>query len=86
MSSSSNWCEEDYYATIYAAELINTFTNGLFILLAIKGVMSCLRNDHDRIYLGSYAGYATVGMGSFLFHGTLKCMSPHDTTVPRMRH
>lgn len=73
-TSTINWCEEDYYATIYIAELVNTLTNGLFVLLAIKGVRSCLRNDHDRIFLVTFCGYAAVGTGSFLFHGTLKCM------------
>lgn len=63
---------QDYYATIYSAEIINTLTNFLFIYLAFKGIANCLRNDHDSIFLVTFAGYLLVGTGSFLFHATLK--------------
>ncbi|KAL0261242.1 alkaline ceramidase ydc1 [Diplodia seriata] len=62
----------DYYATIYSAEIINTLTNLLFIYLAFKGINNCLRNEHDSIFLVTFAGYLVVGTGSFLFHSTLK--------------
>ncbi|KAF4534374.1 Alkaline phytoceramidase [Lasiodiplodia theobromae] len=62
----------DYYATVYAAEIINTLTNLLFIYLAFKGINNCLRNDHDGIFLVTFVGYLIVGTGSFLFHSTLK--------------
>lgn len=72
VTSTLNWCEEDYYATIYSAEIINTLTNLLFIYLAFKGINNCLRNDHDSIFLVTFLGYFVVGTGSFLFHSTLK--------------
>ncbi|KAB2576017.1 Alkaline ceramidase 3 [Lasiodiplodia theobromae] len=72
VTSTLNWCEEDYYATVYAAEIINTLTNLLFIYLAFKGINNCLRNDHDGIFLVTFVGYLIVGTGSFLFHSTLK--------------
>ncbi|KAK7532618.1 alkaline ceramidase-like protein [Phyllosticta citricarpa] len=72
VTSTLNWCEEDYYATIYSAEIVNTLTNLLFMFLAIKGITNCLANDHDRIFLITFAGYMLVGTGSFLFHSTLK--------------
>ncbi|KAF2639842.1 hypothetical protein P280DRAFT_527439 [Massarina eburnea CBS 473.64] len=43
-TSTLNWCEEDYYATRYMAELMNTFTSLFFIFLAIKSI-------RDRYYL-----------------------------------
>ena len=67
------WCEEDYYATLYCAEIINTLTNLLFIYLAVKGIISCLKYGHDDIFLITFLGYALVGTGSLLFHTTLKC-------------
>jgi len=67
-------CMQDYYATIYSAEIVNTLTNLLFIGLALKGVLNCYKHDHDRIFLITYAGYMAVGVGSFLFHATLKCI------------
>ncbi|GKZ29043.1 hypothetical protein AbraIFM66950_002779 [Aspergillus brasiliensis] len=73
VTSTLNWCEEDYYATIYSAEIVNTLTNLLFMALGIKGFLSCRRNGHDSIFQVAYLGYLLVGTGSFLFHSTLKC-------------
>ncbi|EAW10660.1 ceramidase [Aspergillus clavatus NRRL 1] len=72
VTSTLNWCEEDYYATIYSAEIVNTLTNLLFMWLGIKGIRSCRRNGHDTIFQIAFYGYLLVGTGSFLFHATLK--------------
>jgi len=71
-TSTINWCEEDYYATIYSAEIVNTLTNLLFMYLGIKGVRNCLKYGHDTVFLVSFLGYLAVGTGSFMFHSTLK--------------
>ncbi|KAI7673003.1 hypothetical protein KC319_g5198, partial [Hortaea werneckii] len=63
--------EQNYYATPYSAEIVNTLTNLLFVYLAFKGMYSCLKHDHDRIFLITFAGYLLVGTGSFAFHSTL---------------
>ncbi|KAL2012909.1 hypothetical protein VTN00DRAFT_434 [Thermoascus crustaceus] len=72
VTSTLNWCEEDYYATIYSAEIVNTLTNLLFMFLGVKGIRSCRRNGHDTIFQVAFYGYLLVGFGSFLFHSTLK--------------
>ncbi|KAH8775840.1 alkaline ceramidase [Hyaloscypha finlandica] len=72
VTSTINWCEEDYYATIYSAEIINTLTNLLFIGLGIKGIRNCLKYEHDSVFLVAFIGYLLVGSGSFAFHSTLK--------------
>ncbi|KKY27591.1 putative alkaline ceramidase [Phaeomoniella chlamydospora] len=72
VTSTLNWCEEDYYATHYIAEIVNTFTNFLFVWLAAKGARMCIKHGHDRIFLIAYIGYFMVGWGSFWFHATLK--------------
>jgi len=72
VTSTINWCEEDYYATQYSAEIVNTLTNLLFIGLGIKGIRNCLKYDHDSIFLVAFIGYVAVGSGSFAFHSTLK--------------
>jgi ascorbate-specific PTS system EIIC-type component UlaA len=64
---------KDYYMTKYAAEVVNTLTNLLFIYLGIKGIRNCIKNKHDTVYLIAFLGYLLVGTGSFLFHSTLKC-------------
>ncbi|KAJ5679410.1 hypothetical protein N7462_007654 [Penicillium macrosclerotiorum] len=83
VTSTLNWCEEDYYATVYSAEIVNALTNLLFMWLGIKGIISCRRNQHDQIFLVALLGYLVVGTGSFLFHSTLKCKWPiacYDST------
>ncbi|KAI9677094.1 MAG: hypothetical protein M1817_006933 [Caeruleum heppii] len=72
VTSTLNWCEEDYYATTYAAEIVNTVTNLYFMYLAIRGLISCRRDQHDTIFAIAFAGFLVVGLGSFLFHATLK--------------
>ncbi|KAJ5972219.1 uncharacterized protein N7479_002137 [Penicillium vulpinum] len=72
ITSTLNWCEEDYYATEYAAEIVNTLTNLLFMWLGVQGILGCRRNGHDQIFTVAFLGYLVVGTGSFLFHSTLK--------------
>lgn len=64
---------EDYYVTIYSAEIVNTLTNLLFIALGVKGIRNCLKYGHDTVFLVAFIGYVMVGSGSFAFHSTLKC-------------
>ncbi|KAJ5823278.1 Ceramidase [Penicillium robsamsonii] len=84
VTSTLNWCEEDYYATEYAAEIVNTLTNLLFMWLGIQGIRSCRRNGHDQIFTVALLGYLVVGTGSFLFHSTLKCKSLYTPLKPRI--
>ncbi|KAL7820514.1 ceramidase [Trichoderma aethiopicum] len=71
-TSTLNFCEEDYALSSYCAELCNTVTNGIFMWLGIRGVVNCLQQKHPSIFLISYLGYMVVGLGSILFHTTLK--------------
>lgn len=72
---------QDYYATEYAAEIVNTLTNLLFMWLGVQGIRSCRRNGHDQIFTVALIGYLVVGTGSFLFHSTLKCKSLYPSQV-----
>jgi dihydroceramidase len=58
--------------TYYSAEIINTLTNLLFLYLSYKGLKSCRINGHDTVFSVAYFGYFLVGIGSFMFHTTLK--------------
>ena len=64
---------QNYYATHYSAEIVNSVTNLLFIYLAFKGMYNCASNGHDRIFFITFFGYLIVGSGSLAFHTTLKC-------------
>ncbi|KAF7131249.1 hypothetical protein CNMCM5793_004378 [Aspergillus hiratsukae] len=81
VTSTLNWCEEDYYATIYSAEIVNSLTNLLFMWLGFKGIRSCRRYGHDTIFQVAFYGYLVVGAGSFLFHSTLKCKSIDELSM-----
>ncbi|CRG84888.1 Alkaline ceramidase 3 [Talaromyces islandicus] len=72
VTSTLNWCEEDYYATPYSAEIVNSLTNLLFLWLGIKGVLNIRKHGHDSVFQVAFFGYLLVGLGSFLFHSTLK--------------
>lgn len=64
---------QKYYATHYVAEIVNTLTNLLFMYLAAVGMNSCRKHGHDAVFAVAYFGYLLVGIGSFMFHATLKC-------------
>ena len=49
--------------------------------LGLRGILSCIRNQHDQIFIVALLGYLVVGTGSFLFHSTLKCKS-HLQPIP----
>lgn len=66
---------QDYYATIYSAEIVNTLTNLMFAFLAVRGIVNCIQHDHDATFIGTFMGYGLVGLGSFCFHASLKCKS-----------
>jgi len=68
-TSTVDWCETNYTVTKYCAEAVNALTNFIFFYLGIKGIA---KYRHEPILLVSYVGYLTVGIGSFLFHATLK--------------
>lgn len=72
VTSSINWCEEDYVVTKYIAEFCNTTTNLVFVVLATIAIYNAIRYHYERRILLSSFGYLLVGIGSWLFHMTLK--------------
>ncbi|KAF5258185.1 hypothetical protein FOXYS1_11256 [Fusarium oxysporum] len=56
-TSTLNWCEEDYVISHYAAEITNTLTNLLFMALGVQGVRTCLKYEHDMVFVIAYLGY-----------------------------
>lgn len=66
---------QDYYATPYVAEIVNTLTNSFFVYLGAKGIYNTLKEGHEKIFLTTFCGYLLVGTGSIFFHMTLKCMT-----------
>ena len=77
---------KNYVVTYYVAEVVNSFTNILFMYLAAKGIHNCLKNGHDTVFLVAFVGYLLVGSGSFLFHATLKCTSSGNSARRQKFH
>ncbi|KAF8459148.1 ceramidase [Terfezia claveryi] len=71
VTSTINWCEEDYIVTTYCAELINSLTNLMFVYVSGKGIWNCIKHGHDPVFLATWISFLIVGLGSFLFHSTL---------------
>lgn len=71
-TSTIDWCEENYVVTYYIAEAVNTVTNAVFILLAGYSLRNVARNHFEKRYTLCTLGFMLVGVGSWLFHMTLK--------------
>ncbi|RLV91935.1 Alkaline ceramidase YDC1 [Spathaspora sp. JA1] len=71
-TSTIDWCEENYVVSRYIAEAVNTLTNTVFIILATFSFVHAYRNQLETRFLFSALGFLLVGIGSWLFHMTLK--------------
>ncbi|KAJ7786640.1 ceramidase [Mycena metata] len=66
-----DWCEANYQFSYYIAEMANSFSNLVTIMLAAYGgYLSANEHLPYRFILG-YIGIGLVGLGSFWFHATL---------------
>ncbi|QPG76533.1 hypothetical protein FOA43_003922 [Brettanomyces nanus] len=71
-TSTIDWCEENYVVSGYAAEFMNTISNAIFVILAVKLLSSSIRNKHGGIFVIVSIGILLIGIGSWLFHMTLR--------------
>lgn len=71
-TSTLDWCEENYAVTWYVAEFWNTITNLSMIIPPIYGIYEASRQGFERRFIACYLGLLLVGVGSSLFHMTLK--------------
>ena len=63
---------------------VQTVTNGLFLWLGVSGIRNCIQESHANIFLLAYLGYIVVGLGSILFHATLKCKCSRGGIKPKV--
>ncbi|KAI8322246.1 alkaline phytoceramidase [Martensiomyces pterosporus] len=71
-TSTIDWCEENYVVSKYVAEFWNCITNSMFMILALLGMYSAIKHRQGKRVLMCYVGQLAVGIGSALFHATLK--------------
>lgn len=72
ITSTIDWCEENYVLSFYVAEFLNTTTNLIFIILATFAIVHAYINKLEPRFIFTGFGFLTVGIGSWFFHMTLK--------------
>ncbi|KAH9456761.1 hypothetical protein MJO28_006829 [Puccinia striiformis f. sp. tritici] len=71
-TASIDWCEANYAITRFIAEFTNTISNLIFVSWAIYGIKNCRDQNLPLPFVLCQVGIALVGIGSFLFHATLR--------------
>ena len=71
-TSTIDWCEENYVVSSFVAEALNTVTNSMFIALAIFAIYHAYKNHLELRFIFTAFGFLLVGVGSWLFHMTLR--------------
>jgi dihydroceramidase len=70
-TSSVDWCESNYRFSPYVAEFMNTLSSLAMITVGIVGLVR-YRKTLERRFLVAFFAIAVVGLGSALFHATLR--------------
>ncbi|KAI8382370.1 alkaline ceramidase 3 [Blakeslea trispora] len=72
VTSTIDWCEENYTVSPYLAEFFNTTTNLAFLFTSLFGIYNIWRNGSNKALILAYLGVIFVGFGSWCFHMTLQ--------------
>lgn len=72
VTSSTDWCEQNYVYSSYIAEFFNTASNIPGILLALIGLVNALRQRFEKRFSVLHLSNITLAIGSMLFHATLQ--------------
>lgn len=67
-----DWCEENYVISPFFAEFVNSTTNLSFFILAMYHLRTLIKQRHGPLFIFISLGMALVGLGSWLFHMTLR--------------
>ena len=83
-AASVDWCEPNYVHTHYVAELFNTSTSFLMLLMGLYGMWRSLQLGEGRElrHVLGFFSLALVGFGSMAFHGTLLRVSQALDELP----
>jgi len=83
--SNIDWCEPNYVVTPYIAEFFNTISSVPISLFAILGIMLSRQYASTEIrYSFAYFVVVLVGVGSVLFHGTLRRVAQACDELPML--
>eukprot|EP00897_Mesotaenium_endlicherianum_P009188 jgi/Mesen1/8298/ME000451S07502 len=82
ITSSTQWCEENYAFSPYVAEFFNTISNAFFLVLAGFGLWHSIKQGFERRFHYLYVSLVVVGIGSALFHATLQHVQQQSDETP----
>jgi len=67
-----DWCESNYTVSPYIAEFFNSISSLPIMFLGFFGMFWTRKLQYENRFLTSFACLAVVGLGSFMFHCTLR--------------
>lgn len=71
-SSTIDWCEANYAVSYYVAEFWNTVSNVFIFAPPIFGIADALYQGFEKRLIAAYASLFVIGLGSVMFHATLR--------------
>ena len=71
-TSTLDWCEANYENVYFIAEFWNTVSNLGMIIPPVSGIYHCYRQGLENKFIVNYAFLLLTGIGSWMFHMTLK--------------
>ncbi|KAJ3109785.1 Alkaline ceramidase 3 [Phlyctochytrium planicorne] len=71
VTSSLDWCEENYIVNYYICEFWNSLSNAIYLILSFIGMYNCWKIVAETRTHMSFIILIIVGFGSFAFHASL---------------
>lgn len=82
VTSTTEWCEQNYAHSSYIAEFYNTISNIPSILLALIGLLNALRQHFEKRFSILHISNMILATGSMLFHATLQHVQQQSDETP----
>ncbi|KAK2999698.1 hypothetical protein RJ639_022581 [Escallonia herrerae] len=82
VTSTTEWCEQNYARSYYVAEFFNTVSNVPCILLALIGLINALRQRFEKRFSVLHVSNIILAIGSMLFHATLQRLQQQGDETP----
>uniref|UniRef100_A0A5B6YK33 Putative alkaline ceramidase 3-like n=1 Tax=Davidia involucrata TaxID=16924 RepID=A0A5B6YK33_DAVIN len=82
VTSTTEWCEQNYVYSSYIAEFFNTISNIPGILLALIGLVNALGQRFEKRFSVLNISNMILAIGSMLFHSTLQRLQQQGDETP----
>ncbi|XP_011621585.1 alkaline ceramidase 3 [Amborella trichopoda] len=82
VTSTTEWCEENYAYSSYIAEFFNTISNIPCILLAFIGLINALRQRFEKRFSVLHISNIILSIGSMLYHASLQHVQQQSDETP----